>query len=300
MLEVFFDVVLPVLLVAAAGGYVGRRLGFSLDTLSKVVFYLFSPSLVFTSISTITLSSGDIARLVVVAIGVFIANAIVAFVWSAVAGSDRPTRAAAVLNSCVVNQGNMGLPMAALAFGEAGLRIAVVVFVTGVLLWSSAGIALASIARGAHSPRRAMLAPLRYPAIYAAVGGALVNVTGLDLPSAITESAGSLANAAVPTMLVVLGLQFRRPRLDGLAEPLAATVNRLVVGPLVAWPLAAAVGLGGVAGRTSIMLAGMPTAVMSTILSIELDARPELVVRTVVLSTLLSIGSLTVLIAILR
>ena len=85
-----------------------------------------------------------------------------------------------------------------------------------------------------------------------------------------------------------------------LAEPLAACVNRLVIGPLVAWPLAAAIGLGGVTARTSIMMAGMPTAVMSTILAIELDARAELVVRTVVLSTLLSIASLTVLITILR
>jgi predicted permease len=300
VLDVFLEVVLPVLLVAAAGGYAGRRLGLSLETLSKAVFYLFSPCLVFTSISTIELSGGDIARLVAVAVGVFVANAVVAFGWSAARDSDRPTRAASVLNSCVVNQGNMGLPMAALAFGDAGLRIAVVVFVTGVLLWSSAGIALASLARGTHSPRRAMLAPLRYPSIYAAVAGALVNVADIDLPVAIAESAGSLGDASVPTMLVVLGLQFRRPNLDGIAEPLAATVNRLVIGPLVAWPLAAAIGLGGVAGRTSIMLAGMPTAVMSTILAIELDARAELVVRTVILSTLLSVVSLTVLITVLR
>jgi predicted permease len=104
----------------------------------------------------------------------------------------------------------------------------------------------------------------------------------------------------VPSMLVVLGLQFRRPRLDDLAEPVASSVNRLVIGPLVAWPIGALIGLGGVTARTSIMMAGMPTAVMSTILAIELDARPELVVRTVIVSTLLSIASLTILIGILR
>lgn len=300
MLDVFFKVVLPVLLVAALGGYASRRLGFELDTLSKAVFYLFSPCLVFISLAEIEVSGGDVARLVAVAVGVFVANAIVAFGWSAARGSDRSTRAAAVLNSCVVNQGNMGLPMAALAFSDDGLRIAVVVFVAGVLLWSSAGIALASLARGMHSPRRAMVAPLRYPSIYAAVAGAIVNVTDADLPAAITESTRTLGDASVPTMLVVLGMQFRRPRLDDLAEPMAATVNRLVLGPLVAWLIAAAIGLGGVTARTSIMLAGMPTAVMSTILAIELDAKPDLVVRTVILSTLLSIASMTVLISILR
>jgi predicted permease len=300
LLDVFLEVVLPVLAVAAAGGIVGRRLGFSLETMSKAVFYLFSPCLVFTSIAEIQLSGGDIVRLVLVAVAVFAANAIVAFGWSIARHSDRETRAAGVLSTCVVNQGNMGLPMAALAFGEAGLQIAVVVFVAGVLLWSSAGIALGSLARGTHSPRRAMAAPFRYPSIYAAVAGAVVNVTDFDLPVALAESTRSLGQASVPSMLVVLGLQFRRPRLDDLTEPVASSVNRLVIGPLVAWPIGALIGLGGVTARTSIMMAGMPTAVMSTILAIELDARPELVVRTVIVSTLLSIASLTILIGILR
>jgi predicted permease len=300
LLDVFFEVVLPVLAVAAVGGYVGRRLGFSLDTMSKAVFYLFSPCLVFTSIAEIELSGGDIARLVAVAVGVFAVNAIVAFGWSTARRTDRATRAAGVLSSCVVNQGNMGLPMAALAFGEAGLQIAVVVFVAGVLLWSSAGIALGSLARGTHSPRRAMLAPLRYPSIYAALAGALVNVANIDLPVAVAESTRTLGQASVPSMLVVLGLQFRRPRLDDISEPIAASVNRLLIGPLVAWPMGALIGLGGVTARTSIMMAGMPTAVMSTILAIELDAKPELVVRTVIISTLLSVVSLTILIGILR
>jgi predicted permease len=268
--------------------------------MSKAVFYLFSPCLVFTSIAEIEVSSGDIARLVAVAVVVFAVNAVFAFGWSIARGTDRATRAAGVLNSCVVNQGNMGLPMAALAFGESGLQIAVVVFVTGVLLWSSAGIALGSLARGTHSRWRAMTAPLRYPSIYAAVAGAIVNAADIDLPVAIAESTSSLGQASVPSMLVVLGLQFRRPRLDDISEPLAASANRLLIGPLVAWPVGAAFGLSGVASNTSIMMAGMPTAVMSTILAIELDAKPEQVVRTVIVSTLLSIVSLTILITILR
>ena len=298
--DVLFEVVLPVLLVAAAGGIVGRRLGFSTETMSKAVFYLFSPCLVFTSISQIDVSGGDIGRLIAVAVGVFAVNAIVASVWSSVHGSDRRTRASSVLAACVVNQGNMGLPMARLAFGEAGLAIAVVMFVTGVVLWSSAGIALGAWARGTHSGARVALAPLRYPSIYAAALGALVNVTDFDLPTLFHESTTTLGDASIPCMLVVLGLQFRRPRLDDITEPLATCVNRLVVGPLAAWPLAVVIGLEGVPARTAIMMSGMPTAVMTTILAVELDARPELAVRNVVVTTIVSIASLTVLITILR
>ena len=298
--DVLFDVVLPVLLVAACGGIVGKRLGFSTDTLSKAVFYLFSPCLVFRSISEIEVSGGDVGRLVAVAVGVFVVNALFAVLWSLLRKTDRPTRACSVLAACVVNQGNMGLPMAKLAFGEAGLRIAVVIFVTGVMLWSSVGIAFGSWARGSHRGPRALLAPLKYPSIYAAVLGAVVNVTNVHLPTLFRESSTTLGEASIPCMLVVLGLQFRRPRLDDLAEPLATSVNRLLIGPLAAWPLATMFGLSGISAHTSIMMAGMPTAVMTTILATELDARPELAVRNVVVTTLISIGTLTALITILR
>jgi malate permease and related proteins len=48
------------------------------------------------------------------------------------------------------------------------------------------------------------------------------------------------------------------------------------------------------------LLCGMPTAVMTTILARELDGKPELAVNTVLVTTLLSIGSLTILVTLLR
>lgn len=294
------EVVLPVLLVAAVGGYVGSRLGFVTDTFSKAVFHLFSPCLVFLSMADIELEAGDIGRIVAVAVVAFFANAAVAQLWGTLRRADPATNATNIITSSVANQGNMGLPMATLAFGEAGLQVAVLVFVTGVVLWSSAGIALGSLASGTGSRRRAMTAPFRYPSIYAAALGALVNITNVDLPVVIRESTRTLGDAAIPCMLVILGLQFHRPRLDELADPLATSVNRLVIGPLVAWPLTAAFGLRGVVADTSVMMAGMPTAVMTTILAVELGGKAPLAVRTVIVTTLLSIPSLTVLIALLR
>jgi predicted permease len=300
VLDVLLEVVLPVLLVAAVGGWVGHRLGFSTDTFSKAVFHLFSPCLVFLSIADIELEAGDIGRLVVVAVVVFFANAVVAGLWGGLRRRDPATNATNVLTASVVNQGNMGLPMATLAFGDAGLQVAVLIFVTGVVLWSSAGIALGSLASGAGSRRRAMTAPFRYPSIYATALGALVNVTDVDLPVFVRETTHTLGQASIPCMLVILGLQFHLPGRSDLADPLATSVNRLVIGPLVAWPVTVALGLRGVAADTSIMMAGMPTAVMTTILAAELGGRPQLAVRTVIITTLVSIPTLTVLIAWLR
>jgi predicted permease len=168
------------------------------------------------------------------------------------------------------------------------------------VLWSSLGITAGTIAKGGHTRLSALTAPLRYPSIYAALAGLAVNVGEITLPVAIDDAVESLAQASIPCMLVVLGLSFRMPRVEHLEEPLAVSANRLVIGPLAAWPLTALVGLGGITASTQIMMAGMPTAVMTTILALQLGLRSELAVRVVIVSTLCSIVTLTVLITLLR
>jgi malate permease and related proteins len=298
VLDVFLEVVLPVLVIAAVGGAVGRRLGVDVGHLSTATFNLFSPALSFTTMSTLDMPGGDVGRIAGVTAAVFAVNAVVGRLWSTLRRADPETRACIDLTGVAVNHGNLGLPMAALAFGAEGLEVAIVVFVTGVLLWSSLGVAFAS--SGRVPPRDALLAPLRYPILWGAVLGGLVNVTDLRLPVALEESTRILGEASIPVMLVVLGLQFRPPRRGALLDPLVTSANRLLVGPAVAWPLAAAFGLTGVAADQVVLAAGLPTAVITTIVATEMRVRPELAVQTVVLSTLLAVPSLTILLALLR
>jgi predicted permease len=180
------------------------------------------------------------------------------------------------------------------------LQIGVLIWVIGVVLATSAGITAGTIAKGGHSHLSALTAPFRYPSIYAAIAGLIVNLGDITLPVALQESFDTLAAAAIPCMLLVLGLSFHVPRPDHLVEPVAISVNRLVIGPLVAWPLALAVGLDGISESTSIMMAGMPTAVMTTIIVLQLGLRTELAVRAVIVSTLASVATLTVLLTLLR
>jgi malate permease and related proteins len=297
VLRVFVDVILPVMLIAAIGGVVGRRLGLPVEPFSQAIFYLFNPCLVFTLVASVDLAGGDIVGVVVVGVAVFAVNVVVAQVWGRVKGEDERTIAGLSLASSISNQGNLGLPISRLAFGSAGLEVGAVAFVTGVVLWSAVGVTIASIGRMKLS--HALLAPLSYPAVYAAALGTIVNVTNVDLPTAIDESVGVLADASIPVMLLVLGLQLHVPQRGQLLAPLAVSVNRLVIGPLVALLTAAALGLHGVPRAGVLIAAGMPTAVMVTVISAELDARPELGVRAVIVSTLLSIVTLTVLITLL-
>ena len=63
---------------------------------------------------------------------------------------------------------------------------------------------------------------------------------------------------------------------------------RLVVAPLLALGLGVLLGLKGPAYQAAVLEAGMPTAVLTTVLSTEYDLLPSFVTSAVFLSTLLS------------
>lgn len=295
MLDVFLDVVLPVIIVALLGGAVGRWRSIPVPPLSGLVFYLFGPALVFNSMANTELSAGLGIRILAVMVITLVVMFIAASAWSLVRGHDAGLRAGFALAATSPNVGNMGLPVAALAFGDLGLQVAVVNFVAGAVLVNSVGIAIASMAGG--DPRAALTAPFKYPYMYAAGLGILVKVLEVDLPVTISAPVESMAAATIPIMLVVLGLQLRNVAdHEDLLDTIVVNAGRLLIAPVAAWGAATALGLEGVERGTLIILAAMPAAVITTILATEFKARPDFVTRVVITSTLASILTLTVLI----
>jgi predicted permease len=110
-----------------------------------------------------------------------------------------------------------------------------------------------------------------------------------------------LGDAALPIMILVLGMQLERAsRPDRPGVVAAAVALSLVVAPLVALGLSWIIGLNGSARQAAVVQASMPTAVVTTILALEYDVLPAFVTSVVLLATLLSPLTLTVLIAYLQ
>ena len=78
-----------------------------------------------------------------------------------------------------------------------------------------------------------------------------------------------------------------------------ATAIRLVAVPPIAWGAGKLVGLEGMALAVAVVQASTPTAVTSALWALEFDARPALVSAAVVLSTVVSVVTLTVVLAVL-
>jgi predicted permease len=299
VLKVFMEVVLPVALVAIAGGLVGRWRKLAVAPVSGLVFYLFSPALVFHSMQTTHVSADLSFRIVAVMLVTFGAMYAFSLLWSTLVRHESPMRAAFALGATTPNVGNMGLPVAMLAFGQAGLDIAVMNFVIGAVFSNSFGIAIASMAGG--SARAALTAPFRAPMLWAAVAGLAVNVMGITVPITLDAPISSMAAAAVPVMLAVLGLQLQHAvGRDHIVDTVSVNAGRLLLSPVVAWFACTALGLDGIERATLTVLSAMPTAVIATIIATEFRAVPAFVTRVVVTSTLLSMITLTALITIVR
>jgi len=132
--------------------------------------------------------------------------------------------------------------------------------------------------------------------------GLLMNIAGLELPGPLDNLAAMLGAAAVPSALFAMGASLAGYRLMGnLAPALWLIPLKLVVHPLLVWVLAAHVlGLEGMWVPVVVTLAAMPTGVMPYMFAARYDAAPGVAARTVFLSTLCSVGTISTLLYLFR
>jgi predicted permease len=143
------------------------------------------------------------------------------------------------------------------------------------------------------------------PLIYAVSAAALILLTGFEVPGPVDTSVSMLGEAALPLILLSLGLQLAETRPDLAAMPRIGlgVVYRLVLSPALAlvavWLLAPVFGLHGLAAKVPIVTMSMPTAVTIVLLSIEFGADSKFTASVVFVSTLASALSLTIILTLL-
>jgi predicted permease len=298
LLAIFANNLLPVLLLAGAGFALGRIFKLDPRPLGRVIFYIFSPILVFDLLTKSRLSMGEIGVMMGFAASVMLGTLALAFLLGKLMRLERTVLTAVLLTSLVGNNGNYGLPIIAFAFGQEALAYASIYFVTSAVMVYTVGVMIASLGRLRF--KDALLGLLKVPAIYAIILAVVFVRAGWSLPEPFQRTVTLASGAAIPSMLVLLGLELQRTEgtrnLRALGIP---SFCRLVAGPLLALALSALFGLPTAARQAGVTEAGMPTAVMTTVLAAEYRLEASLVTAIVFTSTLLSPLTLTPLLAFL-
>ena len=298
LFTLFFDNLFPILLAAIIGFALAKWLNINPRALSQVVFYVFSPILVFRLITNSQVSNQDILRTLVIAVILMLVIGLLTWLISKILRFERKMMSAVIITAIFMNAGNYGLPLTSFAFGDQALAFASVFFVMNAMFTNTVGIVIAS--SGSTSVLNAIKGLLKYPAIYSLVIGILFLQFGWQLPSGFDRTVTLLSNAAIPCMLVLLGMQLVNIHLDGHIKPLILTSSmRLLIAPALAIGITRLFGLSGPAYQAVVIEAAMPVAVLTTILATEFDTEPTFVTTAVLVTTLLSPFTLTPLLAFL-
>ncbi|HIJ68742.1 MAG TPA: AEC family transporter [Deltaproteobacteria bacterium] len=299
LLAIFVQNILPIFIVACIGFLIVRYLEADVRTLSRVTIYVLTPCLLFDVLVTSDVSADEFGRLTLLALGTILGIGLIAWLAARALRLDRVMTSAFMVVVMFANGGNYGLPLTLFVFGQEALARATIYFVVSIVLTYTIGIFLAS--SGRRSLGEALLSVLRIPSIYASAAAIVVIFTGVATPSLLMRPIKLLGDAAIPVMILVLGMQLERAvkparlRLVGLAVGL-----RLIVSALLGLLLAQFLGLGGAARQAGVLQSAMPVAVVTTILAVEFEVEPAFVTSVVFLSTILSPLTLTPLIALLK
>jgi predicted permease len=293
--NIFTNNILPAFLVMACGFILDRKLQVDKKSLSRVAIYILTPCLVFSAIVQSTVDPRDFGLMIVfVAVITILMTLLAIIVGRALRWSPRMIDAL-VLSVAFLNAGNFGLSIILFAYGEAGLELGTVFFVATNFAGNTLAAFFAS--RGNGNTRQALGNVFRLPGIYAFILALILRIYQVPMPAIIMNPVSLIGRAAVPVMLMMLGLQLSQTPVSKRYKEIGVGVFlRLVVSAVLAIILAPLMGLAGLARQVAIVQSGTPAAVTSALMAIEFDADAEYVTSAIFFSTLFSGVTLTILI----
>lgn len=271
--------VIQVFILVGAGYLFAQRKKIHLASLTEIIVYLGTPSLILTSLASRPLYAGDIAILFSGVVAIFVGVGILIRLYFHI--FNFRSRGFA-LPSLFMNAGNMGLPLALFAFGEPGMQRATLLFVIITSFQYSIGIYILS-GRGDWKEI------FRLPLLYAAAAGLLLNVGQIKIPPLLYQPLSLLGQATIPIMLVSLGYRLHDVRSIRWGHAVGGAMVRIFGGFAVAWVVVTLLGAAGVNRQVLLLYGSLPAAVVNFVLTEKYGQDPELAASIVVISTFLSL-----------
>jgi predicted permease len=289
MLEIFLTSVLPTFLVVAVGIALGPILGGGISTVNRLALYGAAPALVLTSLIDAEIVLTSIARLYG---GALLAMIVMFVLARLIVLRAEPTIARGfVATSMFGNAANLMLPVSLFALGPLGLERAVLLFLLMQFLMFAV-CPLVLVGRAGAS-LKLLLGLLKLPVLWAIPVGIVLNLLPGQIPIGLWRGMNLLSDAAIPLVLLVLGLQVYK---TGLQLPSGrtwvASLFRMLVGPPVAYAVGWLIGVRDLDLTVLTLLGAMPPAVNILILSLEFGGDAEGTSRTILTATLIALVTL--------
>ena len=264
---------------------------FDIKSISTVALYLMSPFLAFRTFYTNELNM-DYFYIVIFSLALTVILLIIVWITSIFMKSTRSELSAMILGGVFMNSGNYGAPVVLFAFGAVGFDYAVVMMVFQSLLMNTIGIFFASL--GGKEPatlRQSLQRVVRMPLIHAAILGLVFQLLSISMPQPLMQGISLVADASIPTVMLVLGMQLAVIARKKVAYRYvsAVAVIRMVISPLVAVVIMYFLPVNDLLKAVIILQSAMPAAANTTMFALQFDTEPDLVSFTTFATTIISI-----------
>ena len=292
---VVLEIIMPVFAVIALGFCVHKKIHMSIDTLSFLAVYILAPALFFDSIIDSELTGTEFLQVFVFMVLLTACLMIMIKLWSKLTGVDNEIEKSVSLSTLFPNTGNYGLPVVMYAFGSVGFEIGVIYTALESLKQNTVGVYLASNAR--VDAWSSLIRILKMPGFWAVL--LALGARGIDFmpPDLIMAPVKLLGEAMIPILLFTLGCQLAEIKLgEEKRLVLSTSFVRLVLSPgLGFFILYYLFDITTVTSQVLLVQSATPAAVVTTMLAIRFDARPDIVSSATLISTLISVITVSIL-----
>ncbi|KRC30356.1 AEC family transporter [Acidovorax sp. Root219] len=287
MLLRILSILFPLFAIAALGYAVGRRMKPDLSTANQLNLAVFVPALVFGAMAGKDFRVQDHLPLLLATLLLIAGTGVVGWLVARALGMQPKTLVPPMMfNNC----GNLGLPLAVLAFGQEALAPAIAMFVVSNALQFSFGIWLLD-----HQAR--LRTVWTSPSILAAIAGLVVGMADLALWPPLLTAIRMVGDVSIPLMLFALGARLADSRIQSIGFGLFGAVLRPVAGMAIAWAVAWGVGLAPREQGLLLVFGALPPAVINFIFAERYRQEPEKVASMVLIGNLAALVFLPIALA---
>ena len=272
-------ILFPLFAITSVGFIVGRRLRPDLSQANKLNMDVFVPALIFGALANKSFQIMEYLPLLgATAVAVFGSGLLGWGVARALGVAPRTFVPPMMFNNC----GNLGLPLAVLAFGDAALAPAVVMFMVSNLAHFTFGAWLLD-----HNIK--LSGVWRIPTVIATLGGLAVSLAGVELWQPAMLAIKMLGDISIPLMLFALGVRISESRIGAIRLGVIGAVARPAIGLALSFVLVWLIPLPERERALLIVFGALPPAVLNYMFAERYNQEPEKVASMVLLGNVLAV-----------
>ncbi len=279
IIQQIISVILPVLIIVLVGFFYANKYPANMDVANKLNVEIFCPALIFSVISNKSFHVSDYTEISIAATIIVLGSGLVALPICKLFNIQTKTLLPPVMFS---NTGNLGLPLAVLAFGEHAREAAMMLFVVENTLHFSLGMMMLN----RHTNP---LGIIKIPMIAVTLLGLLCPYFQFTLPTPVTTSIEMLGQISIPLMLFALGVRMTKIDLSDWKIALLGAILTPLSGLVIFLSITAAWTFSTQDFNYLLLFAVLPPAVLNYIISEKYQQEPDKVASIVLLGNIFAV-----------